>query len=285
MLPNKDFLNQPMEFWANVRFVSQEVGYSTRRTKEVKVPTLAEILGSLQKFEFKVIEIQKPNGKLTVMGDRLIQYFEYRAEVLNSFVEPLLMTADEAEKIFQRLYRKLSSGAPIPMNKQKGEKRKPAFLTGIVNMLIDANRDGVSCDFSPRKLTLFSQKNLLRRTLSRRIDGAFPDIVNPVAIWEIKEFYYTTSFGSRVADAVFESQLDGMELLEFQRNTGNDIQHYLIIDAHFAWWNTGRSYLCRIIDMLHMGFVTEVLFGREVVERLPEVVAQWVDAVRSRMGK
>ena len=30
---------------------------------------------------------------------------------------------------------------------------------------------------------------------------------------------------------------------------------------YYTWWQCGRSYLCRIIDMLHMGYVDEVLFG------------------------
>lgn len=53
------------------------------------------------------------------------------------------------------------------------------------------------------------------RTLSRRVDGAFTRVVNPIAIWEIKEYYYSEeNFGSRIADSVYESQLDGMELDE-----------------------------------------------------------------------
>jgi len=28
--------------------------------------------------------------------------------------------------------------------------------------------------------------------------------------------------------------------------------------------------------MLHMGYVDEVLFGREVIDRLPELVREWV---------
>ena len=44
----------------------------------------------------------------------------------------------------------------------------------------------------------------------------------------------------------------------------------------------GRSYLCRMIDMLNMGYVDEVLFGREVLQRLPELVAEWVSEFRSR---
>ena len=59
------------------------------------------------------------------------------------------------------------------------------------------------------------------------------------------------------------------------------VRHYLIVDAHYTWWECGRSYLCRIIDMLHMGYVDEVLFGREVVERLPLLVKEWVAAAKN----
>jgi hypothetical protein len=38
----------------------------------------------------------------------------------------------------------------------------------------------------------------------------------------------------------------------------------------------GKSYLCRMIDMLHMGYVDEILFGYEVVEQLPRIVKEWV---------
>jgi hypothetical protein len=31
-----------------------------------------------------------------------------------------------------------------------------------------------------------------------------------------------------------------------------------------------------------MGYVDEVLFGREVIERLPGLVAEWVQAARNR---
>ncbi|MGH9565995.1 MAG: DUF7687 domain-containing protein [Candidatus Angelobacter sp.] len=26
-----------------------------------------------------------------------------------------------------------------------------------------------------------------------------------------------------------------------------------MVDSAFTWWVKGRSYLCRIVDMLHMG--------------------------------
>lgn len=152
----------------------------------------------------------------------------------------------------------------------------PAFLTGIVNMLIEKNGAGIACDLDPRKLTTFTKDGKPVRTLSRRVDGAFPRSINPIAVWEIKEYYYTTTFGSRVADGVYETLLDGLELEELKEHEHVDVKHYLMVDAYLTWWTMGKSYLCRMIDMLHMGYVDEVLFGYEVVEELPRLVQEWV---------
>jgi hypothetical protein len=95
-------------------------------------------------------------------------------------------------------------------------------------------------------------------------------------VWEIKEYYYTTTFGSRVADGVYETLLDGMELVELEKNAGHQILHYLFVDSKFTWWVCGRSYLCRLIDLTHMGYVDEVIFGKELVTRLPEILPEWL---------
>ena len=36
--------------------------------------------------------------------------------------------------------------------------------------------------------------------------------------------------------------------------------------------------------MLHMGYVDEVLFGKEVVSRLPEMAKVWVAAYKQQSG-
>ena len=87
-----------------------------------------------------------------------------------------------------------------------------------------------------------------------------------------------------MADGVYETLLDGMELEEMHEHTGRRVEHMLALDAHFTWWVKGRSYLCRIIDMLHMGYVDEALFGYEVVERLPALVNEWVALARAQYG-
>lgn len=213
----------------------------------------------------------------------MFDYFQYRADLLNKQVEPLLMDAAEAGQLFNDLCKKHKRKASeLPMNKQKGDKKKNAFLTGIVNILVKANAGAHDCDFDPRSLTTITKAGQPLRTLARRVDGAFPAVVNPVAVWEIKEYYHTTTFGSRVADGVYETLLDGMELEELHEHEKIDVQHLLMADSHFTWWECGRSYLCRIVDMLHMGYVDEVLFGREVVERLPVVVKGWVAELEKR---
>jgi len=280
--PDPRFLKQDKTFWANVRTVSQQVGYTVRGKGLIKVPTLSEIAAAMQDIGLGASHILDAKGRPTKLGNLLHDYFEYRAKTLNVIVEPRLMDAEEARKLFERLRAELRPSRRSPMNKQSKEKKQPAYLTGIVNMLIEANAGTYSCDFDPRTLTTITRNNAPLRTFARRLDGAFPAAVNPVAVWEIKEYYYTTTFGSRVSDGVYETLLDGMEIEELREHEGIDVKHYLIADAHFTWWVKGKSYLCRIVDMLHMGYVDEVLFGREVVDRLPALVKEWVKEARRR---
>lgn len=283
MLPSNNFKNLPSSFWAHVRLISQLVGYTQQgKTGLVKAPSLHEIVSSFKANGLSASHLTFGNNQPSQVAQDLIAYFAYRADVLNNVVQHQLMNEAQAAECFDALYKRLNPKCPIPLNKQKGEKKKPAYLTGMVNMLIESHLAGAPCDYDPRSLTLFTANDVPLRTLSRRVDGAFPSSINPVAIWEIKEYYFTTTFGSRVADGVYETLLDGMELEELQKSEGVEALHYLFVDAHYTWWECGRSYLCRMIDMLHMGYVDEIMFGKEIVESLPVAVEKWVDIYRSR---
>lgn len=276
MKANKQFLKQPKHFWANVRSISQHLKYTARDTGQIKVHNLSDIRKAMQELGLGSAHIANKDGALTDLGKALLDYFEYRAEVLNNYVRVRLMDVTRASETFNELKEKLCPTCPLPVNKQKGDKKAAAYFTGIINMLIEANADGLPCDYDPHELTSVTINDAPLRTLARRVDGAFTSTVNPIAIWEIKEYYYTTTFGSRVADGVYETLLDGMELEELREQQKIEVKHYLMVDDFNTWWNIGRPYLCRIIDMLHMGYVDEALFGYEVVERLPEIVKEWV---------
>jgi hypothetical protein len=280
--PDPRFLKQDKTFWANVRTVSQHVGYTVRGKGLIKVPTLAESTTALEDIGLSANHIVDLDGRPTKLGRLLHDYFSYRADTLNATVKPLLMDGEEARALYEQLRAEVKCLRLPPMNKQSKEKKQPAYLTAIVNMLIEANAGRCSCDFDPRILTTITKNGTPLRTFARRLDGAFPAAVNPVAVWEIKEYYYTTTFGSRVSDGVYETLLDGMEIEELREHEGIDVKHYLIADARFTWWVKGKSYLCRIVDMLHMGYVDEVLFGREVVDRVPALVKEWVKEARRR---
>ncbi len=275
MRPNPEFVKLPKSFWAAVKTVSQECGYTVRGKGTVKIPTADEIRAAFVSLGLSEVALNtKVNGKplLEMLG----AYFKFRADTLNNDVEPLLMDAAEAKKQFDALYKKLKPKCPLPLNKQSGKMKAPAYLTGMVNMLIEANSKGLPVDYDPRKLTTVTQNGVPLRTLSRRVDGAFPAPINPIAIWEIKEYYYTTTFGSRVADGVYETLLDGMEIEELDTSENVQVLHYLFLDARYTWWDCGKSYLCRIVDMVQMGFVDEVLVGKEVIDRLPVLVRSWI---------
>jgi hypothetical protein len=225
------------------------------------------------------------DGVPTEFAKKLVAYFAFRADILNNTVQYQLMDKEAAKSMYERLLRVQDYKLSATLNKQKGEKKQVAYLTTMVNMLIESNADGIEFDHDPRQLTTITRDGLPLRTLARRVDGAFPSAVNPVAVWEIKEYYHTTTFGSRVADGVYETLLDGMELEEMQAETGVEVEHVLIADAHYTWWECGRSYLCRMIDMLHMGYVDEILFGKEIIDRLPIMVTDWVKRTRERQIK
>lgn len=279
MKANNKFKSFPKSFWADVRAVSQENGYAKKG--QLKIPTVEDIASVYKSLSLNINNILI-NGIPTQHALDLIEYFTYRANILHTQVEPKLMDAQRARETFDRLVRELNPTRPFPMNKQKDEKKAPAYLTSIINMLIEANINGLDCDFDPRKLATITKDGKPVRTLARRVDGAFPRTVNPIALWEIKEYYYTTTFGSRVADGVYETMLDGMELEELHEHEGIKVLHYLMIDAYYTWWECGKSYLCRMIDMLHMGYVDEILFGDEVVERLPILINEWIEILKDK---
>lgn len=94
------FLGLPKAFWANVRTISQEAGYTARRSGQVKVHSIAEMAAAMTAVGLKVTHLTGKDGT-TELGRSLESYFAYRADVLNAHVEPRLMDAPEAEALFE----------------------------------------------------------------------------------------------------------------------------------------------------------------------------------------
>ena len=279
MKPNPDFYALDRSFWAHVKLVSERLGYSNRKTKTLRRYTprqVADCLAELGSASEQILSAGSSDP--TEFGRLLVSYLNFRAETLETQVLPNLMDRDEARIEFERIKERVRPKCHLPMNKQKKEKRHESYLACLINMLTEEALGSVDFDDNPRGLTVVTDRvtGAPIRTFTRWMDGAYPSVVDPIAVWELKEYYGTTTFGSRVADGVYETMLDGEEFAELLSSEGRKVCHYLIVDDRFTWWKCGRSYLCRLIDIIHMGLVDEVLFGREVVSRWPTIVGSWV---------
>ena len=178
-----------------------------RKTKESLNPTVhlsqyTSIVPEIAKA-FRALDLDTDvvaqGGKPTQLITDLIESYEYRADALNNYVEPRLMDAERAKREFDKLYQQLKPNYPILMNKQKDEKKAPEFLTGIINMIVEANNGGTDCDYDPRELTTVTMNGA---PFAHWQEGLMVPIPVPSIRWlsgKSKEYYYTTTFGSRVA--------------------------------------------------------------------------------------
>jgi len=274
---------QNERFWAHIRTISEETGYTGESSSVRSAQDVKAVATALRALGLKSDHVMGKDGVQTQFGADLLSYLRFRADILNQHVRGLLMDEAEAKREFIRCFRRYKPNPlSVTWNKQKHEKQSPAYLTAIVNMILAATLGESSCDFDPLSLTTVTIAGEPYRTLARRVDGAYPGVVNPTAVWEIKEYYHTTTFGSRIADGIYETLLDGLELECLEASAHGPIFHYLIIDAARTWWGQGNPYLCRLIDMLHMGYVDEVVFGREVERAMTAAAQTWLAHRRSR---
>lgn len=287
MKANPIFENKSVEFWSYVKFLSEQLGYSERKQDRIKTYEYQDAFNAFDKFKTRYdVEILKDS----------IDYMNYRSNILNLIVKDHLMTVSEASELFS-LYKSIHEdhaySCTLPMNKQKGEKRSYSFYTCLVNIIAEQTLreicknnnlvygKDVTFNDNPYGLCFVrDDNNKLFFTFSRRFDGIYPGVGNVKLVWEVKEYYYTTTFGSRVADGIYETLLDGYEIREvnqtFQKlQSTRRIKHLFFVDDKFTWWGLGKSYLCRIIDILHQGFVSDVVFGKEILDVWPKLIKDY----------
>lgn len=123
MKANPQFANLPKSFWATVRSLSQQIGYTRRGEGQVKVPSVGEMRQAFVKLSLDPTHVGDDSSP-TQLAVKLHDYFKYRADVLNTYVEPRLMDDKRAALEFELLKAELSPTCPLPANKQSGDKKK-----------------------------------------------------------------------------------------------------------------------------------------------------------------
>lgn len=144
----------------------------------------------------------------------------------------------------------------------QSSKAMIAAVTGISNLV--CSKFKITSDSNPQKRCIWiDDKNL--HVTSRNLDGAIPDLVNPTVIWEIKEYWGKTGGGSKMSDAVYECQLVGRELREFEEESKKSITHIVFLDGKDQW-ACRKSDLIRFIDLMYQGLIDHLIIGRQVEE-------------------
>jgi len=136
-----------------------------------------------------------------------------------------------------------------------------AAVTGVAKLACDAR----SATFisKPDRRCLWLLDHHLHVT-ARNLDGAIPSLSNPSIVWEIKEYWGEKSGGSKMSDAVYECNLVGRELREFEDRTEHrHVDHIVFVDGK-PQWASRQSDMRRLIDLFHQGLIDHLFIGREV---------------------
>jgi hypothetical protein len=187
----------------------------------------------------------------------------------------LLRTEDEALDYCAR--RGIAVGTTATRNLDHHQSSK-ALVAAVTAIAQDACRaHNVSLDGNPQSRAIWSTSSHLHVS-ARNLDGVIPSLSNPRVVWEIKEYWGKTSGGSKMSDAVYECQLVGRELRDFEDRTSVQVCHVVFLDGRIQW-GARKSDLVRFIDLFHQGIIDYLIVGKEVetewhtlLERLiPEV--------------
>jgi len=189
----------------------------------------------------------------------LIAYLATRKKQLELAMAQL-RTEEEAIAFCQK--NKVLVGKTATQNAEHHQSSKAlvdalAFVAGKV-----CAKKGTTVEPNPQRRCVWCVKNGLHVT-ARNLDGAIPSLANPTIIWEIKEYWGKTKGGSKMSDAVYECNLVGRELREFEERTGISVTHAVFVDGK-EQWSVRKSDLARFIDLSHQGIIDYLFVGREV---------------------
>jgi len=159
------------------------------------------------------------------------------------------------------------------LDHHQSSKAIVATVSSIAKRLCDARR----IEFNPNPQTRCAwHANHKLHVTARNMDGAIPALVNPRIIWEIKEYWGNTGGGSKMSDAVYECNLVGRELREFEEQTGTKVCHIVFLDGK-AQWGARKSDMKRFIDLTCQGLIDHLFIGRSIETEFHAMLAAMLD--------
>lgn len=191
--------------------------------------------------------------------DALGQYLDASmADLHNAFER--FRTEEEANAFCRKLGVKVEKTRTRNKGHHQSSKALIAAVTTIASRVCAKYR--VELESDPQRRCVWCTRQGLHVS-ARNLDGAIPGLLNPAVVWEIKEYWGQTSGGSKMSDAVYECNLVGRELREFEETAAVSVAHIVFLDGK-AQWTTRRSDVVRFLDLFHQGLIDYLMVGRDV---------------------
>lgn len=148
----------------------------------------------------------------------------------------------------------------------QSSKTLVATVTSVAQKVCEEHGLGLVPD--PQTRCVWQHEGTLHVS-ARNLDGAIPSLQNPFVIWEIKEYWGKTSGGSKMSDAVYECQLVGKEIREYEGKSDASISHLVFLDGKNQW-QSRKSDLARFIDLECQGLIDRLFVGVDVESKWEE---------------
>jgi len=262
------------ELWDVVRFF-RSIGKNHKKLREFWLDYLRKENGlavstKKSKKTFKVLE-HLPLKKETVQ--LFFDYLEYSEEMLVELTG-CLRTEEQALRFCNRSGVEVDKTSTQSKDHHQSSKSLVAAVTNVAVYV--ANDLGLSIEQNPQNRCVWLIENKLFVT-ARNLDGAIPALLNPYIIWEIKEYWGKTKGGSKMSDAVYECQLVGREIREFEEESGINICHVAFLDGRDQWGHRVSDFV-RFIDLFNQGIIDYLIVGKQVE-------SDWENILREVLNK
>ncbi len=223
------------------------------------------------------------DGKMLPVAPELITLLAEYVPAAEQAVEAAsarLRTEAEANKFCERLKVAVAVTRTQSADHHQATKPLVAGVAAIARKVCD--RWSLRFVDNPQGRNVWLTRNHLHVS-ARRLDGAVSSLVNPFAVWEIKEYWgggEGKAGGSKMSDAVYECHLVGQELRTFERKSGARVRHFVFVDGR-EQWSSRRSDLLRLLDLEAQGFIDRLFVGSDVESVWEQALEQTVSEATS----
>lgn len=214
--------------------------------------------------------------RFPISVEAISQFFNYVNQREKAFEAAFDRLRDEEKAKRYCVENKIAFSTTATQSKDHHQASKALVATVSAIAVDECAKRSIPIDKNPQARCVWCNSRGLHVT-ARNLDGAIPSTVNPVIIWEIKEYWGKTSGGSKMSDAVYECNLVGRELRDFEQQSGVAVLHAVFVDGK-EQWSSRKSDLKRFIDLENQGLIDRLFIGTDVETKWRQYLSNVLDS-------